>query len=85
MRSEGDPEAVRGAAALVDETMERVRERTGTVDTANVAILAALNLAHQLVAPREGGGGAGDGGREGRLHALADRIESVLAAEPNAR
>lgn len=82
MRAEGDPEAVRRAASLVDETMGRVREHTGTVDTASVAILAALNVAHQLVLLREGGSGeAGDAS----LRALADRIESVLAAESDAR
>lgn len=82
VRSDGDPEAVRRAASLVDDTMGRVRERTGTVDTASVAILAALNVAHQLVLLREGAGGeAGDAS----LRALAERIEAVLAAEPDAR
>lgn len=83
VRSEGEPEAVQRAAALLDETMERVRERTGTVDTASVAILAALNLAHQLVALRRGEGG--ESARDARLRGLAERIESVLAAEPDAR
>ncbi len=39
-------------AELVDRTMHRVRERTGTVDTLDVAVLAALNIASDLLAAR---------------------------------
>lgn len=65
IRSDADPEMVRRAAALVDETIERVRGRTRTVDSLDVAVLSALNLANLVVALREG--------RE-------DRVSSVDAA-----
>jgi cell division protein ZapA (FtsZ GTPase activity inhibitor) len=53
IRSDGDEDLVRRAAALVDETMARVRSRTGTVDTQSVAVLAALNIANHLLVSRE--------------------------------
>ena len=59
IRSEGDADTVREAAALLDETMVRVRERTRTVDSMGVAVLAALNLAKGLVTRRRGGAEAG--------------------------
>ena len=54
IRADGDADLVRRAAVLLDETMERVRMRAGTVDTVDVAVLAALNIANSLVAAREG-------------------------------
>jgi len=54
IRSDAPADLVTRAAQLVDETMARVRERTGTADSQDVAVLAALNIAHRLVAEREG-------------------------------
>ena len=54
IRSDADEASIRQAAGIVDETMARVRDRTGTVDTQGVAVLAALNIANQLLASREG-------------------------------
>ncbi len=60
IRADGDADLVRRAAVLLDETMERVRMRAGTVDTVDIAVLAALNIANSLVAARDArpGGGA---------------------------
>ena len=59
IRSDADPDTIRRAAALVDETVRKVRDRTTTVDTIDVAVLAALNLANHLVALRESNGATG--------------------------
>lgn len=53
VRGESDAATVQRAAALLDETMKRVRERAGTVDSVDVAVLAALNLANRLVLLRD--------------------------------
>lgn len=55
IRAEGESHAgtVNRAAAILDETMERVRLRAGTVDSVDIAVLAALNIANTLVAERE--------------------------------
>lgn len=49
IRSDGDVDGVRSAAAVVDDTMAKVQKQTGTVDTRDVAVLAALNIANRLV------------------------------------
>lgn len=54
IRSEAGEAAVRRVAALVEETMARIRDRTQTVDTLDLAVLAALNLANDLLATRDG-------------------------------
>jgi cell division protein ZapA len=52
IRADGDGEAVQRAAELVEQTIERVRHRAATVDSLDVAMLAALNLANSVVSRR---------------------------------
>ncbi len=78
IRAEADPETVQRAAALLDETMDRVRLRAGTVDSVDIAVLAALNIANSLVAQRDAkpaGAIAGD-----RLESLIELIEAAVGS-----
>ncbi|HME73340.1 MAG TPA: cell division protein ZapA [Myxococcota bacterium] len=52
IRSDADEASIQRVASFVDETMAKIRERTRTVDTLDLAILAALNLANDLLAAR---------------------------------
>ena len=52
IRSDADEASIQRVAAFVDETMAKIRERTRTVDTLDLAILASLNLANDLLAAR---------------------------------
>ena len=79
IRSDSDPETIRRAAALVDETMVKVRDRTGTVDTLDIAVLAALNIANHLISLRESSGKPSQGEKI-RSHDLGDLIGLVEAA-----
>lgn len=85
IKSDGDPEGVRRAARLLEETVERVRVRAGTVDSLDVAVLAGLNLARSLLTLREGArverGAPLDAER---LEALVALVESAVdgAAAP---
>lgn len=79
IRSESDEGVVRRVAALVEDTMARIRDRTQTVDTLDLAVLAALNLANDLIALREasagdprGAGEPVDGARLARLIATVE-------------
>ena len=80
IRSESDPDTVRRAAILLEDTLEKVRARTGTVDTLDVAVLAALNIANHLVAARSGGAGGarGESILGPKLESLATLIEASL-------
>jgi cell division protein ZapA (FtsZ GTPase activity inhibitor) len=76
VRGEGDPARVERAAALLDETMTKVRARSGTADSVDVAVLAALNLANAL-ADRAGGGAIE--GLGPRIDALVELLETATA------
>jgi cell division protein ZapA len=81
IRSDADEESVQRVALLVDETMARIRARTRTVDTLDLAILAALNLANELVALRDAAPSRAEGPRldQERLGALLRLVESASA------
>ncbi len=48
VRAEGDSTYIHDLARLVDSRMKEVAERTATVDTTKIAILAALNISDDL-------------------------------------
>jgi cell division protein ZapA (FtsZ GTPase activity inhibitor) len=75
--SDDDEGWLQRVAGYLDETMATVEERTGTVDSLDVALLTALNLARELVEIREG---ARCEGARGRPPARLDRARRVRAA-----
>jgi cell division protein ZapA (FtsZ GTPase activity inhibitor) len=82
IRSEGDDASVQRIAARVDETMRRIRERTQTVDSLDLAILAALNLASHLEASggeRSAHAERGEWVDAERVHALLEVVEATRA------
>ena len=81
IRSENDPEYVRRVAALVDEKMREVSTASSQVTSVRVAILAALNLADEVLRSREQNGGTNEALEE-RAHRLAQALEeSILSGE----
>ena len=74
--TEGDEDRLQRVAGLVDQTMSRVERHTGAVDTLDVAMLAALNLARELLEIRESG--APTGVDADRLRSLVEQAESAL-------
>jgi len=92
IRSAASEGWLRKVAACVDEAMGQIRERTDTVDSLDVALLTALNLARQVIQLRESQldevGGALETepvAEAGRLRGLIERVEGALAAGPEAR
>ena len=71
IRSDESPELLAQIAKIVDATMRRVEERTGAVDTLDVAMLTALNLAREIVETR----GTRPSGH--RLRSLIERAEAA--------
>jgi cell division protein ZapA len=85
IRSGASEAWLRKVAACVDDAMSQIRERTDTVDSLDVALLTALNLARQVIQLRETQLETADevvaADREadsGRVHALIEQIEAVL-------
>jgi cell division protein ZapA (FtsZ GTPase activity inhibitor) len=79
IRSDEDSEALQRIARHVDETMLRVEQRTGTVDSQDVALLTALNLAREVVKARDLSTARGVDPK--RLRALIELAESALSTE----
>ncbi len=77
IRTDSDEDAVHAAAELVETTLGRVKGRAATVDTVDVAIMAALNLANQLIAQRDAAPPPVD---DARLEQLSLLVESALDA-----
>jgi cell division protein ZapA (FtsZ GTPase activity inhibitor) len=75
VRNDGDAASLQRIATYLNETMARVEQRTGTIDSLGVATLTALNLARELVELREGGGVPAD---TGRLRELIELAETAL-------
>ena len=78
IRSDESGEQLARIARTVDETMERVEKRTGAVDSFDVAMLTALNLAREVVSGQE----AGHSTDQARLAGLVELAESALAPDP---
>ena len=76
--TDGDEQSLQRVAALVDQTMGRVERHTGAVDSLDVAMLAALNLARELLDLRENGAPAEFD--PDRLRSLVEQAESALVA-----
>jgi cell division protein ZapA len=92
IRSDADEAWLHRLAGAVDDAMRQIRDRTDTVDSQEIAVLTALNLARELVdlrdqvaASRTDTGPptaeAGAGASPDRLRGLIERVEGVLAMD----
>jgi cell division protein ZapA len=77
IRSDQSPRALEEIAAYVDATMRRVEQGTGAVDSLDVAMLTALNLAREVVEVR----GRSAPGGDARLRELIERAEAAVSEE----
>jgi cell division protein ZapA (FtsZ GTPase activity inhibitor) len=77
IRTDSDAREFTEVARLVDETMRRLRDRTGVIDSLDLAIMAALNLARDLMAER--GSRRTQQASSERVRVLASEVERVLA------
>jgi cell division protein ZapA (FtsZ GTPase activity inhibitor) len=78
VRTADDAESLQRVASYLEGTMVQVEEGTGTIDSLDVAMLTALNLAREVVEMREATPG-GVGATSGRLQGLIELAESALA------
>jgi cell division protein ZapA len=67
-------------AAFVDDKIDEVRQRSNIVDMKRIAVLAALNLADELLAER-----ARSRALIGRVAEQAERLTSALEETPDER
>ena len=77
VRGDKDPELLQELAGLVDAKMREIAQQVSTVDTGKIAILAALNIADELLQCRK----QQEGERveiQDKVTRLAERLEEVL-------
>jgi len=83
IRTDDDEASLQRVARYLDDTMTSVEKKTGTVDSLQLALLSALNLARELVELRERGGArvpSGPSVDSERLGSLIELAESALEA-----
>lgn len=80
IRTDAHPSELQKVASLVDETMGRLRDRTGAVDSRELAMMTAVNLARDLLVERAARRSESAGAP--RLRELAERVEALLQGDP---
>ncbi|QRM18073.1 cell division protein ZapA [Dechloromonas sp. TW-R-39-2] len=80
-------DALLAAVDLVDNKMREIAQRTKSTIAERVAVMAALNIAHELLAGQAAGGIEGDAESvdtsetKRRIDHMGARIDSVLAPQ----
>ncbi|MFV1979356.1 MAG: cell division protein ZapA [Myxococcota bacterium] len=84
IRTDDDEASLQRVARYLDDTMATVEKKTGTVDSLQLALLSALNLARELVELRDRGGAQGPSAAANvdpdRFESLIELAESALEA-----
>ncbi len=71
VRGDNDTESLRQLAGMVDAKMREIAKHVTTVDTAKIAILAALNLADELSKAKDQ--------QQGERVELREKVEALTA------
>ncbi len=79
VRGDKGSEHLHQLAALVDQKMQEVAAHLKSVDRTKIAILAALNIADELVRAREGSKG-GSAANEAAIAKLTGNLNEALEA-----
>jgi len=77
---DAEREALLQAVAYVDGKMNEVRKSGKVSGTERIAVMVALNVAHELLATKLGGG-IDLGHAKRRLAAIESRLETALATQ----
>ncbi len=72
-------EALMSAVSFLDRKMREIRDSGKVIGIERIAIMAALNIAHELLTTRSGGFDIGDFKR--RIDAMQEQIEQAVAEQ----
>ncbi len=75
----GEEQQLKDAARHLDEEMRKIRGSGKVIGLDRIAVMAALNMAHEMLQARAGKGGA-DGEGQARVRSLLDRVDKTLEA-----
>ena len=83
VRTEEDEEWLQHVARLVDDKMAQIKDRTGMVDTFDIAMLTCLNLAREVHDFRESRRAAVTEVDDDELKSLIEIAEAAIARLPD--
>ena len=78
---EGERESLMQAVAYLDGKMNEIRKAGKVVGAERIAVMAALNVAHELLSVRLGGFDLGQAKR--RINAIESKIDAAIAKQEN--
>jgi cell division protein ZapA len=73
-----EEQSLMGAARYLDQHMRDIRATGKVIGLERVAIMAALNISHELLALKSGNGPAEGDEQKDRLQALNSQLDEVL-------
>lgn len=76
-----EQEGLLDSARLVDRRMREMRQSGRIIGADRIAVMAALNIAHELVQLRQHQGAVGDSPDAARLEAVQRRLAGALDAQ----
>jgi len=77
--TEDEKQELQKAVSYLDAKMREIRDSGKVIGVERIAIMAALNMAHELLSVRVGGVDLGEARR--RMSEMRTRIDEVLAAQ----
>jgi cell division protein ZapA len=78
---EGEQDELLEAVAYLDRKMREIRDSGKVIGVERIAIMAALNIAHELLTTRSGGFDIGDFKR--RIGNMQEQIEQAMRDQEN--
>ena len=78
---EGERESLMQAVAYLDGKMNEIRKAGKVTGSERIAVMAALNVAHELLSVRLGGFDLGQAKR--RINAIESKIDAAIAKQEN--
>jgi len=79
---EGERESLMQAVAYLDGKMNEIKKAGKVVGAERIAVMAALNVAHELLSVRLGGG-FDLGQAKRRISAIESKIDAAIAKQEN--
>lgn len=78
---EGEEKQLLASVDYLNRKLREVRDTGKVVGNERIAIMAALNIAHELLSNRPGAASFDAGALRGRIEAMQETVESALAAD----
>lgn len=78
--AEGEREALMQAVAYLDGKMNEIRKAGKVVGAERIAVMAALNVAHELLSVKLGSG-FDIGAAKRRIHAIESQLDEAIAKQ----